>query len=124
MVNPPWLTLEKVRLVSCILTSYERAYGIPLLACQAYEDLSLSRAQEVFSMQIPLLAHDIRLDPLITYVNAKGLYLWARTWSEMVGMPSKITASEDDYQERLKALNHAKYLESIQGYTAIRVDAK
>ncbi len=123
MVDALWLTPEKVRLVHLICTSYQRAFGRPLFACDSFEDDSRSFSQEVFAMQQPLLAHDKNNDPLLNYVNSSALLLWHRRWDEMVGMPSRISAPANQLKERRFLLNQASINTSFKTYGGIRVDS-
>ncbi len=119
-----WLTAEKIRLVSEILISYQEAFGKPLLACQNTANPSRTMSQEVFAMKTPLLAHDLSTDPLLIYANVEALQLWKRSWSEMIGLPSRLTAPEDQLKERDFHLNWALKDHSSQVYGGVRVNSE
>ncbi len=123
MIDAPWLTPEKVRLVNLIFISYQEAFGSSLLACNCSEGNNRTLSQEVFAMRMPLLAHDRSRDPLVTYVNASALLLWHCRWDEMVGMPSRKTAPADQLEERTALLKRASVNSSLIGYRGIRIDS-
>ena len=123
MVDAPWLTTEKLRLVHLILNSYQKAFGTPLLVCNYFNCPSRTVNQEVFAMRKPLLSHDLTRDPCLTYVNASALLLWHCRWDEMVGIPSRITAPTNQRQQRSAVLNRASNKTSLSGYSGIRVDS-
>lgn len=121
--NAPWLSAELRRWAWIIQTSHRRAFARPLLAGQQAAAIGdASSAQELFAYSSPVLAHDGSSDPRLVYANAAALGLWRRSWAEMVGMPSRLTAPERERRERANALKSAKNSEAYQGYRGIRVD--
>jgi hypothetical protein len=122
----PWLEPEACRLVALLLERYREAFGRPLLAGLGPADgrSPRQRAQELFAAPLVLLAHDGLRDPCLTYANAAALGLWQRSWREMVGMPSRLTAPPSARQERAHALNQARQQVALQGYGGIRVSAQ
>lgn len=71
-----------------------------------------------------MLAHNTRQDPTLIYANAAALKLWCRRWSQMVGMPSRLTAPEQERRERAQALGSAQQQDAVRGYQGIRVDSQ
>lgn len=106
-----------------LLSSHQRAFGTPLLASLAGGATPRQAAQEVFAADRAVLAHDGSADPRLIYANASALRLWRRRWSEMVGLPSRLTAAPAERQERAQALALAQEQEALQGYRGIRVDS-
>ena len=109
----PWLTPSKRQLAEQLLRSHQQAFGRPLAPS----------AQELFSADLVVLAHDGSSDPCLTYANAAALQLWERPWSAMVGMPSRLTAEPQERQSRALALQQALNQQAIEGYSGIRISS-
>jgi hypothetical protein len=108
--------------VGRIVGSHRLAFGAPLLAgVEPWFPLRLV-AQEVFAADQVVLAHDGSADPRLIYANAAALQLWGRSWGEMVGLPSRLTAEPGERESRARALADARRLEALAGYGGIRVD--
>ena len=124
MIEAPWLTPEIRRLVKLVLTSYQKAYGQPLHKCDEVNGCYRLTSQELFSMPSVVMAHDNQDEPCLTYANSAALHLWGRRWSDMVGMPSRLTAPIDQHQNRKSALMQAMEKHAIKGYQGIRIDSQ
>jgi len=109
----PWLTPGKRQLAELILRSHAQAFGRALAPS----------AQELFSADLVVLAHDGSSDPCLTYANAAALQLWERPWGAMVGMPSRLTAEAQERQSRSLALQQALRQQAIEGYSGIRISS-
>ena len=121
--NAPWLTPEARRWAGIIQTSHRRAFGRSLLAGEQPGWLAAaSAAQELFAFSSPVLAHHGHPDPRLVYANAAALQLWRRPWAPMVGMPSRLTAPEQERKERANALDRARQRDAYRGYSGIRID--
>lgn len=107
----PWLTPGKRQLAQRILRSHHEAFGRPLAPS----------IQDLFSADLVVLAHDGSADPCLTYANASALRLWERPWSELVGMPSRLTAEPKERASRSQALQQALQHDAIEGYSGIRI---
>ena len=110
----PRQTPETQKLVIRLLLSHQRAFGRPLLTCT-------DQAQELFSSEMAVLAHDNSEDPRLIYANAIALRLWERSWQEMIGMPSRYTAEEAAHEQRASALQRAQNQDAFEGYSGVRV---
>jgi hypothetical protein len=126
---PPWLTPEAQSLALCLLSNYQRAFGTPLIGGLAADASPLLVAQELFAAELVLLAHDgadpsSDPGPRLIYANRAALRLWQRTWPEMVGMPSRLTAEPAERANRHQALMAAQANEAIAGYNGIRIDSR
>ena len=120
--EPPWLQGPALEVVGRIVGSHRLAFGAPLLAgVEPWFPLRLV-AQEVFAADQVVLAHDGSADPRLIYANAAALQLWGRSWGEMVGLPSRLTAEPGERESRARALADARRLEALAGYGGIRVD--
>lgn len=109
-------------LVSILLLSHRRAFDCPLLASDRPGTSRRLTAQELFNSSMAVLAHNNAGDPALTYANATALRLWKRPWSEMVGMPSRLTAAQSERKERAASLKLALVRDAINTYSGIRVD--
>ena len=118
----PWQTLEIQGLVTILLLSHRRAFDSPLLASDRAGTSRRLSAQELFNSSMAVLAHDNTSDPALTYANATALKLWQRTWTQMIGMPSRLTAAQSERRERAASLKQALAQDAINTYTGLRVD--
>ena len=101
--DAPWLGADAIDLAALILASHRRAWGKPLVAGSGAHCSRRQAAQELFSAATAVLAHDGGEDPRLIYANRAALTLWRRRWSEMVGMPSRLTAEPAERQARAQA---------------------
>lgn len=134
MLETPWLTNDKQQLVSQLLSSHQTAFGRALLSAQTTlqnsqpqnspAQNSQATSQQLFTLPIPVLAHDGGTDPKLTYANAAALELWKLNWQNMIGMPSRLTAPEEERHSRAAALNKAQQVDAIEGYSGIRINSK
>lgn len=134
MLETPWLTNDKQQLVNQLLSSHQTAFGRALLTAQhtlqnsqlqnSPEQNSPAESQQLFALPIPVLAHDGGTDPKLTYANAAALELWKLNWQDMIGMPSRLTAPEEERHSRAAALNKAQQVDAIEGYSGIRINSK
>jgi hypothetical protein len=117
----PWLTPGKQHLASCILSSFERAFGRPLLAGGTTHD-GLQASQLLFRADTAVLAHDGGPDPPpLIYANAAALQLWERNWADMIGMPSRLTAEPQERASRAQMLANALQQHASEGYSGARI---
>ena len=126
---PPWLTPASQSLALSLLSNYQRAFGTPLIAGLAADASPLLVTQELFAAELVLLAHDgadpsSDPGPRLIYANRAALRLWQRPWTELVGMPSRLTAEPAERASRRQALLAAQAQEAIAGYSGIRIDSR
>ncbi|WP_305783158.1 MEKHLA domain-containing protein [Symbioplanes lichenis] len=65
-----------------------------------------------------LLAHDTSADPLFTYANRAAQRLFGYDWDEFVGLPSRLSAGDEDRgsrQEFLDTVARQGYAEHYRG---------
>ena len=127
MGSAPWLMADAQAIAAQLLKSYREGFGTPLVAGLSADASAAQAAQALFSVDTVVLAHDGRpLDqgegPLLIYANRAALTLWGRTWAEMVGMPSKLTAEPAERSSRQNALSAAQRQAVSSGYRGIRID--
>lgn len=107
-----------------MLQSHQRAYSRALITAAQQEHPERLRCQELFSCGFPVLAHGTGDDPVLTYANAAALQLWEASWTELVGLPSRLTAPESERSERLRALGNARNRDAVWGYGGIRISRR
>lgn len=122
MSEPPWLAEPALAVVGWMLSSHPSAFGRSLLGGIDLHTPRRLAAQEIFAADQVVLAHDGAADPLLTYANAAALQLWRRSWEEMVGLPSRLTAEPEERVARAEALALARRQEAMDGYGGVRVD--
>jgi hypothetical protein len=125
----PWLTPAAQALVGRIRTSHHSAYGRPLLAGLPADASPLQWAQALFSAAVVVLAHDdahpaADPGPRLIYANRAALSLWRRPWSQLVGMPSRLTAEPGERAGRARDLAGVRRQRAIADYGGIRVDSQ
>ena len=103
------VALDDPRLVA-MLASYARVTGRVLASPEA-----------LFEAPFPVLSHGVEDPPVFWYGNRAALALWARTWDEWVGMPSRETAEPDAREVREALLARVEAEGFFDGYTGVRV---
>ncbi len=124
MNKSPWLQPEHIKLVGLLLDSHEKAFKYKLFNYENRENLNTINSQKLFSLDQVVLAHNNNKDPMIQYANALGLKLWEKTWSEMIGMPSRLTAPKNERKQRNDAIKEAHIKDFLTGYEGIRISSK
>lgn len=128
----PWLSPAALATAGLILQSHLKAFGkdhpAALIAPLAADASAHQLAQALFAAPTVVLAHDgAPLDqgegPRLIYANRAALVLWKRAWSEMVGMPSRLTAEPSERHSRQMALVAARQQAATTGYSGIRIDS-
>jgi len=74
--------------------SYARLLGEPLVPAGA------DAATWLYEADFGLLAHDTSADPLFVYANRTAQNLFGYAWDEFVGLPSRLSAGEQDRESR------------------------
>lgn len=120
----PWLTPAACAIAARLLDGHRAAFGRPLLAGCGDGRSPRQRAQELFAATTVVLAHDGGEDPRLIWASREALRLWGRRWSQMVGMPSRLTAEPRERAGRSAALAEARRQTALVGYGGIRVDSR
>jgi hypothetical protein len=125
----PWLSDAAIVWAHAILRSHQQAFGFPLLAGIGPSRDPRQIAQEMFAADTVLLAHDGgdpagEPGPCLIYANRAALRLWQRSWTAMVGMPSRLTAAPEERGSRARALSRAHRCASIRDYSGVRIDSR
>lgn len=121
--DPPWLSAASQAWVAQLLRSHQEAFGGPLWAGAGPGRDPRQAAQELFAAATVVLAHDGSADPRFVYANRAALSLWRRSWGEMVGMPSRLSAAPHAREERAAALQRAQQ-GAIRDYSGERIDSQ
>jgi hypothetical protein len=129
MITPGWLAPAAQVLVGQLLRSHEQAFGRPLLAGLPSDATPLQWSQALFAAAAVVLAHDGAdpggdPGPRLIYANRAALQLWQRPWTELVGMPSRLTAEPAERAERAQALHSVQRRQAIADYSGIRIDSQ
>ena len=125
----PWLSGDAQAIASQLISSYRAGFGQPLITGLPGDAGGEQWAQALFAAPIVVLAHDgSPLDqgdgPRLIYANRAALTLWGRSWAEMVGMPSQLTAEPAERSSRQTALATAQQQAALSGYRGIRIDSR
>jgi len=123
----PWLTGDGQSLAGQLISSYRASFGQPLITGLPGDASGEQWAQALFAAPIVVLAHDgSPLDrgdgPRLIYANRAALTLWGRSWAEMVGMPSQLTAEPAERSSRQNALSAAQKQTVSSGYSGVRIN--
>ena len=71
-----------------------------------------------------VLCHDGSEDPRFLYANRAALQLFSRNWEQMVGMPSRLSASANQRLSRREQLELARRQDKLENYSGVRVNSQ
>jgi PAS domain-containing protein len=115
--SPPPIDPE---FVACLLESHRRLTGRALLADQdGGPDVMASR--RLYDAPFVVLAHDTTPDPRFTFANRAAQRLFEMPWSEIVGLPSRLSAEAPARQERQRLLDRVATHGYIHDYSGVRI---
>jgi hypothetical protein len=75
----------------------------------------------LFEAPFALLSHGTGVDPLFTYGNRTALGLFELRWSELLGMPSRLSAEPLNQPERERLLAQVASRGFIEDYAGVRI---
>ena len=75
----------------------------------------------LYSAPFGLLAQDTSPDPLFVYANLTAQKLFGYSWDEFIGMPSRLSAGEQDRQARQDFMDSVRRRGYADGYRGLRV---
>lgn len=78
-------------------------------------------ATSLFALDAVVLCHDAAADPVFIYANAAAAALWRMEVSQLIGMPSRLTAAEDQRDARAAMIGEATTAGVLHGYSGERV---
>jgi hypothetical protein len=103
-----------------LLDSHQRLFQRPLVCSNGIR----LAAQELFVLDQVVLCHDGSEDPRFLYANRAALQLFSRNWEQMVGMPSRLSASANQRLSRREQLELAKRQDKLENYSGVRVNSQ
>lgn len=115
----PWSEPEAIQQARRICVSFQRWTGRSLLPDPAVDPCKL--AQQLFHWSQPVLAHGCQADPILNYGNQAALTLWELSWTELVQLPSRLTAEPMAQAERAALLAQAASQGYANNYSGIRI---
>jgi hypothetical protein len=101
-------------------SSHQRLVGRPLLSRSPGESDEVL-AGRLYTAHFGLLSHDDRPDTCFNYAKLVAQPLFERSWDEMVGMPSRLSAEAPGRAERERFLARVAEHGYVDDYTGIRV---
>jgi hypothetical protein len=107
-------------LTALLLESHQRLFQRRLV-CSTGIRLA---AQELFVLDEVVLCHDGSEDPRFLYANRAALQLFSRNWEQMVGMPSRLSASANQRLSRREQLELARRQDKLENYSGVRVNSQ
>jgi hypothetical protein len=104
--------------VKLLLSSFRRWTGRNLIdpALSATE-----QAKELYFARFVVLSHDRSPDPILNYANELGLTLFELSWSELIVLPSRLTAEPLHQKERARLLDSVSARGYIDDYRGTRI---
>ncbi len=114
------LNTRSPQFAALLADSYTTLVGRPLLP----DGLTgVEAANWLYEAPFGLLAHDTSPDPVFTYANLAVQQLFEYTWDEFVGLPSRMSAGEEDRQARGVLLENVRHQGFTDDYRGPRVAA-
>jgi len=118
-VEVAWLSPQVLGLTGLLLDSHRRLFDRPLLRSKGIR----LAAQELFVLDQVVLCHDGSEDPCFLYANRAALQLFSRSWDEMVGLPSRLSAAASQRLNRRQLLERVRRNQTISNYCGERMDS-
>lgn len=81
----------------------------------------LEQARALFYAPFVVLSHNTDVDPLLNYSNQTGLRLFELGWSELITLPSRLTAEPVHQDERAQLLEKVTQHGYIDDYRGVRI---
>ena len=116
----PWLSPQLLGLTALLLESHQRLFQRPLVRSSGIR----LAAQELFVLDQVVLCHDGSEDRRFLYANRAALQLFSRNWEQMVGMPSRLSASANQRLSRREQLELARRQDKLENYSGVRVNSQ
>ncbi len=105
-------------IAQAILDSHATRVGTELIERTGDAD---SDAKSLFSLNAVILSHDGGDDPHFVYANQAAADLWRMGVSELIGMPSRLSAPPEHQAERASMLKDAAGSGVLTGYAGERI---
>ena len=104
-----------IALYDLLSGSYLRSTGTPLAPAGQGSDWLYREAP------FGVLAHDGGADPRFIYANLEAQTCFEYSWSEIIGMPSRLSAGPADRAERQRLLDAVRRDGFVRGYRGLRI---
>jgi PAS domain-containing protein len=105
-------------IAQAILDSHAARVGTELVARTSDPE---SDARALFELNSVILSHDGGDDPHFVYANQAAADLWRMPVSELIGMPSRLSAPPEHQASRASMLKDAAGSGVLRGYAGERV---
>lgn len=109
--------INKEKHAELLLQSYARLLGEPLLK----REPSLSLVEQLYTADFALLSHNTDSDPLFNYANRQALVAFELTESQLMTMPSRLSAEPLNQQQREILLQQVREQGFIKNYRGVRI---
>ena len=107
-------------IAAAILDSHATRVGFELIARTGDPTRD---AVALFALDAVILSHDGGSDPHFVYANQAAADLWRMPVSELVGMPSRLSAPPEHQESRASMLRDAAGTGVLTGYAGERIAA-
>lgn len=84
----------------------------------------LEAARYIFEAPFVVASHDTAKDPLFNYANQTGLALFAMSWDEFTGLPSRLSAETALREARAAVMAEVARQGFVEHYRGIRIGRK
>jgi hypothetical protein len=101
-----------------ILESHARVVGRPLLAAGGD---ATEQARALYEAPVVVLSHGLGSDPTFNYGNRLAQQLFELSWSELVTLPSRLSAEPQNRDERQRLLEAVSARGYIDDYAGVRI---
>jgi len=83
----------------------------------------LEAARFLFDASFAVVSHNSDSDPLFNYANSMAMKLFEMEWSEIVGLPSRMSAERVNREKRARLLKQVSEQGYIDDYSGIRISS-
>ncbi|GAA3627443.1 MEKHLA domain-containing protein [Kineosporia mesophila] len=109
------MSTRDAQFAELLASSYATLVGEPLVP------EGVDAAGWLYEAPFGLLAHDTSPDPLFVYANLTAQKLFEYSWGEFSGLPSRLSAGQDDRRTREELLEGVRTRGCASGYRGPRV---
>lgn len=102
--------------IKLLLNSYYQLLNQPLLEAEPDQ-----LPERIFIADFALLSHNTDSDPIFNYGNQRALDLFELSWSELLDMPSRLSAEPVNRLERERLLAEVTKNGYIKNYSGVRI---
>ncbi|WDE98033.1 MEKHLA domain-containing protein [Lentisphaera profundi] len=102
-----------------ILSSHKKFLGKDLF--KICNEASL--AEQIFKAPMAILSHGVEADPLFNFASSQALELFELSWSDLLQMPSRLSAEAPNREERKALLDRVNQYGFIDDYQGVRISS-